>query len=67
MKINEPPCKQDCARRTISPNCHMTCEAYLGWRRAYDAVRQAIKDANESEKPSPEMFKYKARKARKKR
>ncbi len=34
--INETPCRH-CTKRKI--NCHANCEAYLGWRKKADELR----------------------------
>lgn len=36
------PCSKDCKNRCIEPNCHMTCEAYLNWRKNVDRQREAV-------------------------
>ena len=38
------PCR-NCARRTVTPNCHGTCERYL----AYDAERRELRRAKSIE------------------
>ncbi len=35
------PCTRDCKHRCVEPNCHMTCEAYLNWRKNVDRQREA--------------------------
>ena len=35
------PCSRDCKNRCVEPNCHMTCEAYLNWRKNVDRQREA--------------------------
>lgn len=35
------PCTRDCENRCVEPNCHMTCEAYLNWRKSVDRQREA--------------------------
>lgn len=36
------PCTRDCKNRCVEPNCHMTCEAYLNWRKNVDRQREAV-------------------------
>lgn len=36
------PCTRGCENRCVEPNCHMTFEAYLNWRKNVDRQREAV-------------------------
>lgn len=36
------PCK-DCKERTVTPNCHNTCEKYLSWKKKLHEISEAEK------------------------
>lgn len=44
----DAPCK-GCLDRTVTPNCHATCEAYLAYRAERDFILQARKAAHAME------------------
>ena len=31
-----PPCKRDCPKRCVEPNCHDTCNEYIQWAAERD-------------------------------
>lgn len=39
------PCKKDCLNRSIEPNCHTFCAAYLEWKDWLDDFNQKVKEA----------------------
>lgn len=36
------PCTRGCENRCVEPNCHMTREAYLNWRKNVDRQRETV-------------------------
>lgn len=34
------PCTRDCPNRSVSPNCHMTCQQYLAYVEHRESVRE---------------------------
>lgn len=42
MKKN--PCKRECPRRSVQPNCHSFCEDFLEWKAERDAMKETILD-----------------------
>ena len=46
--MNLQPCK-GCTKRTVHPNCHMTCTAYLEFRAYQDKKNDDIRQAYDEE------------------
>ena len=43
--MRKPPCGKVCPKRTISPNCHDTCEEYIDWHNEVIAAKKYVKDS----------------------
>ena len=43
MQLQNNPCR-DCVAPKRHPGCHAECEAYLNWKKEWDAQKEKIRE-----------------------